>query len=519
MVTPRLDRLTAVEPLLQRFDDAATRLATIDVPMLRGRARALDDVALTMRVLGRDVEHGAALLESSGIDPESVRQVREASRALGSRPLMERHVHGAARALTDAVADVRMRNAQVLSTAAGNAETQVASAREILAGIDGQPTSEQRASLAAALQYDPRLDRFANARLHDRLLETVPMQAKVSLLRDMVQHPAGELQPDEARLLGRLVQGRNSGRTGGILASYTNPPYSSSLDEAINGVIEGTNPRRAKELDRFFARDIVTRMPEGERLELATKLFSKDVSDLDQREWNLLEQLTNGDVVGYDTGLITHMDGHEGLSRHIAFRTMQGLPPSDSMYAYFDANALKGVANAERAKIVQARFEAALDEAASGSLSKSAQTLLTASWPAVANRVSWMPIERQSAIAMTLLGLPSGPSGDLSTVRGALHAIDQDLAAMTVPTQFEDLYAQTKVLIDRNIGRMEGRHDPSAVRGYSIHPDYAEVGQIRANGVLLRAVRDMAERKPAAPVPSEAPAAADAGPAVEQLTW
>jgi hypothetical protein len=186
---------------------------------------------------------------------------------------------------------------------------------------------------------------------------------------------------------------------------------------------------------------------------------------------------------------------------------MQGLPPSETMYTYFDANALKGVANSERARIVEARFQAALDEAANGSLSKASQTLLTASWPAAAEKVALMPIERQAAIAMTYLGLPSGPSGDLTSVRTALRAIDQDLATMTVPPRFADLYAQTKVLIDRNLGRMEGRHEPGAVRGYTIHPDYAEVGQVRANTVLLRAAREMED----AAAPSTAPA--------EVLSW
>ena len=483
---------------MTRLDEAATKLAATEVPALKGRKYALDGAALNMRVLGRDVEHGATLLERAGIDPASVRAVRDASNLLGAKPFFERQVHGAAQALTDAVADVRTRNADLLTAASAQFDAEIAPAREILAGIDGPPTPEQRAALAEALAFDPHFTGFANGRLHDRLVESVPMRARTALLRDMIEHPADELQPDELRLLGRLTQGRNRGTTGGMLKFHTDPPFSSRFEEAVDGAARA-NPRRVRELDRFFARDIVTRLPEHERLDLATSLFSKDVSELDPREWNLLEQLTSGEVVGYDTGLVTHLDGHEALGRHIAFRTMQGMPPSESMYAYFDANALKGMANAERAKVVQARFETALDEAASGSLSKASQTLLTAAWPAAADRVAQMPIERQSAIAMTLLGLPSGPSGNLESVRTALHAIDQDLATMAVPKPFEDLYAQTKVLIDRNVGRMEGRKDLTINRGFSIHPDYAEVGQVRANAVLLRAVRDMAAREAAVP--------------------
>ncbi len=454
---------------MTRLDEAAARIAATEVPALRGRAYALEGAALGMRVLGREVDHGVELLERAGIDTESVRQVRDAARLLGRRPFFESQVHGAARTLSDAVAGVRTRNASLLADAAGRFDAEIAPAREVLAGISGTPTREQRTALAAALAYDAQFDDFANARLHDRLLASVTMDNRVSLLRDMVAHLADDLQPDELRLLGRLIQGRQHGRTGGIFAFGADPPYSSRLDEAISGAATG-NPRRVRNLDRFFALDVVTRMAEHERLDMTAALFSKDVSELDPREWNMLEALTNKEIVGWDNEIVTYIEGHEDLSRHIAFRTMQGLPPSESMYAYFDANALKGVATSERARIVEARFNAALEEAAGGSPSKASQTLLTAAWPAAVDRVSRMPIERQSAIAMTLLGLPSGPSGDLQAVRAAIHAIDQDLASMKVPTQFEDLYAQTKVLIDRNVARMEGRRDPTVNRGYSIHP-------------------------------------------------
>lgn len=502
-----------MQPLLARLDDAAAKLATTEVPTFGGRLKALDRAALSMRVLGHDAASGVEMLERAGIDPDSIRAVREASRMLGSKPLLERYVHEAARSLRDAVADVRTRNADLLAATDARIEREIAPARAILAELAGAPTAQQRAALADALRFDPSIGPHANSRLHDRLLESVPTSARIALLKDMVANPAHELQPDELRLLGRLIQGRQVGRTGGVLDFNAAPPYISRLEEAIAGSVEGINPRRPLELDRYFARDLVIRMPEHERLDMATALFSKDVSELTQREWNLLEQLVNKEVVGFDSPIVSKLPDHEEFSRHIAFRTMQGLPPSETMYAYFDANALKGVSNAERARIVEARFESALDEAANGSLSKTSQTLLTASWPAAADRVSRMPIERQSAIATTLLGLPSGPSGNLESVRMAVTAIDDDLATMTVPEQFRQLLAQTKVLIVRNLGRMEGRHDPNAVRGYGIHPDYAEVGQIRANTVLLRAARDMADRTapPIAPTSSTR--------VTETLTW
>ncbi len=505
-----------MEPLLARLDDAAAKLAATEIPgPFHGRGYALEGAALTMRVLSRDVDHGVQLLQAAGIAPQSVQKAAEAASMLGSKPRFEGQIHRAAQALTDAVADVRTRNASLLADANARFDAELAPARAILDAIDVAPTPQQRSALAEVIQLSPEFDMRATNALYDRLIESVPVRTRAALLRDIAAHPAGDLQPAEARLLGRLVQGRQWGKTGNHFDFNADPPFSSRFEEAIDGTAKGY-PRRVLELDRFFAREVVTRMPEHERLEMATNLFSKDVSELTQREWNMLEQLTTGEVVGYDTGLVTYIEGHEAIGRHIAFRTMQGLPPSDTMYAYFDANAMKGIANADRIKLVEARFNAALDEAANGSLSKASQSLLTASWPAAADRVAQMPIERQSAIAMTLLGLPSGASGDLTTVRGALHAIDQDLATMVVPEQFTDLYAQTKVLIDRNIARMEGVRDLRVNRGYSIHPDYAEVGQVRANAVLLRAVRDMAARDAAAAPVVPAAAAQDTA---ERLTW
>lgn len=83
-------------------------------------------------------------------------------------------------------------------------------------------------------------------------------------------------------------------------------------------------------------------------------------------------------------------------------------------------------------------------------------------------------------------------------------------APANMPDQLADLWRSTRRLADVNRQRMGGTTPRGEVRGYSTHPDYAEVGRIRTNLELIRRLTP-----PANPV-APPPAASRAG---ELLDW
>jgi hypothetical protein len=111
-----------------------------------------------------------------------------------------------------------------------------------------------------------------------------------------------------------------------------------------------------------------------------------------------------------------------------------------------------------------------------------------------------------------------------STVPGSITFLDDvervlgELGTQRDPNPaIAPLRAQLDELVARNRARIAGNTPRGAVRGYSNHPDYAELGRIRSNLGLIGALN--APQRPAAAAAAGDTASAAAAAGGETLTW
>ncbi len=134
--------------------------------------------------------------------------------------------------------------------------------------------------------------------------------------------------------------------------------------------------------------------------------------------------------------------------------------------------------------------------------------------------------ERTSFDQLVLEARLGAFSGDkaFTSARDFLHrARDVEMPA-NLPDSMRALWGETRTLIDVNLERLAGRTPRGQVKGYSTHPDYAQVGRIQSNVELMhRVVRTML---PATPPDQQvrhlgeaASAAATRAAATENLAW
>lgn len=137
----------------------------------------------------------------------------------------------------------------------------------------------------------------------------------------------------------------------------------------------------------------------------------------------------------------------------------------------------------------KARLSAAIDEVEAGSLSPESAELIAHDRPNVFRLLADRSPATQGAVAAAMLGR------ETASFEG-IQAAMRDLAidARTRLTALPDievtraLRTSTTEMLDLNIQRMSGFNVNDPNRGYSQHPDYAEMGRVQSNLELLEAM-------------------------------
>jgi hypothetical protein len=166
----------------------------------------------------------------------------------------------------------------------------------------------------------------------------------------------------------------------------------------------------------------------------------------------------------------------------------------------------------------QASLERALDAVVAGGADDTQRALVAGEWDRLEHLVKDRTPGEQASIALVMMGLDR-VAGSRS-IRSTLEILRGNLAGMTgVPDELAGIRAQTIELVDRNVARLNGSTPAGAVRGYSNHPDYGEIGRIRANLTLLEHAR--VDRGPATVTGASEAAVSSTTPAgaAETLTW
>jgi hypothetical protein len=114
--------------------------------------------------------------------------------------------------------------------------------------------------------------------------------------------------------------------------------------------------------------------------------------------------------------------------------------------------------------------------------------------------------EDQLAIAAVMLHDEHAASS--TGIYPTLLVLHESLGAIGAPAELRSVHDETMTLLERNLLRIDRSAPVAGPRGFSNHPDYAEIGRIRANVDLLLAAGRRPQPPASAPAPSVAPAGA-----------
>jgi hypothetical protein len=263
---------------------------------------------------------------------------------------------------------------------------------------------------------------------------------------------------------------------------------------------------------RYLDSWAISRMPVADAVAEAGAILTKPASELSRSEWLRLGSLMasrHADSIGVP-------------------RTLSGLKDFQTITREIGTGAYEADAGAQRYLTEWARrydpayqeqLQRALDAVVAGGADESQRMLVAGEWDRLEALVAGRPPADQAAIAAAML--QSDGVAASRSVQSTLALMQQSLRTTPAPSpELEPVRAQTLELVERNLARLSGHTPAGAVRGYSNHPDYGEVGRIRANMTLLEHARVTSSPAEAtaegAQLASESAAGSASG---ETLTW
>lgn len=324
--------------------------------------------------------------------------------------------------------------------------------------------------LAAAGPPGPELHEALRSYFGQWRLATMPEVGRVELVRGVLATPARDVSLEQWQQLQYLMQ---------------HPPSLPVLDDVLRdiGGARAAITRAGGGLGLSAARRLhanwtVHRLAPPQRIDLAREIVAIPPERVVEGQWAQLEALLHTDVPGprqlpdvNDFGSIARAQAHDVLRE-----------PS----GYWNAAPYFSAWNEALDPRYAARLATAIDDIAAGRGSDESLGLLLVARERLASLMADRPPEQQRAIATAVLGGTAVGSGPGTTQ--VLRTLREGLSGPSAHVDLDHLRAETLELVERNLARLEGRPLEGAARGFGRHPDYAEVGRIRANLDLMDAI-------------------------------
>jgi hypothetical protein len=353
---------------------------------------------------------------------------------------------------------------------------------------------------------------------------TAKTQAYFELFRIGQQDPAERLAQAKA-LFAKDAAQLTTAEWRQLAAMLDHPATRQLID--LPSELAGTKPLRqiavevangeyrpTAKTQRYFELFRLNAMSEQERMGQVAELFSRDATDLSSTDWARLSTLLEHPSTARRINVPAELPGTKPL-RQIAVEVASGeYRPTEKTQAYFVEWRRRND------PAYQQRVERALADVVAGTANAEARGLVAGEWSRLEQIVAGRPPDEQAAIAMVMMGVDS-VAGSRS-VKSTLEVLrDNVRAGAALPTELEPVRSQTIEMIDRNLARLDGKTPAGAIRGYSNHPDYAEIGRIRANVALMHEAQAQQGITAAAATADQAGAAtATAATATgETLSW
>ncbi|MCW2922377.1 MAG: hypothetical protein JWL76_2251 [Thermoleophilia bacterium] len=348
-----------------------------------------------------------------------------------------------------------------------------------------KPLSEQAREIADGT-YRPA--RFMHAYFDEYAVSRLSNTERSAQGHELLSMSPDELTSQEWRRLAALV---DSDRDGMLIPVSREIAGAKPLSEQAREIADGKY-RPARFMRVYFDEYAVARLSPAERVAAASDLLARSPADLTNEEWRHLAALVDSDAKGTLINVPREITGSKPLAqqaREIADGTYR---PGKFMQVYFTHwQRLNDPA-------YQSRLEAALADVVAGRATAESRRLVAEQWDRLESVVAGRAPADQAAIAEVMLNVDDVAAS--RSVKSTLELLRSNLQPPSeLPAQFTQLHANTVELIDRNLARLNGHTPAGAVQGYSNHPDYAEIGRIRANVSLLQDAQSMATARTSAP--------------------
>jgi hypothetical protein len=317
----------------------------------------------------------------------------------------------------------------------------------------------------------------------------------------LVKRP-DELTGTEWRRLHQLVVDDLAGNTITLPRYRSHLKYMREITDYRARLAEGTaTPPRHRymaidyNVQEHFDGWAAAQLPRADRDRIARAIAHTPAEELTRRDWATLSGLMTDDM----PGLPRQLDGLRPFA-DIAWDRWQNTRTADGAERYLAKWRMRmDPAHASR-------LETALDAVVDGSASAEQRALAAEEWDLLAQQITTRPLVQRAAIASLMLQSAGGMTP--SSVRDGLVHMRSALEQLPHSAEAAPIRADALELIDRNLSRIAGHTPDGAVRGYGTHPDYAELGRVRAHLSLLQAIAADEARK-----------AARTGDAAATLTW
>lgn len=285
--------------------------------------------------------------------------------------------------------------------------------------------------------------------------------------REALALRARDVTPDQWRRLQQLID---------------DPPSRLALQAAVPGRDVRTMVRKAgggagmSAACRFHADWTLSQPDDAGRIELARRVFGRSPERLVEGEWAIVEALARSQVPGPRT--LAGVNRLEAIARAQTHEILDRPTTSWNAHRYFSAW------NQAIDPGYLQRVHTAVEEVAAGRATPEAIELLLIEREGLGSLVEGRPAPEQRRLAAALLGRTgSGATGEMKDLLELAGSGVRD--ARGIHPGLEPLRRRTLELVDLNLARIAGMHPDGAPRGYANHPNYADIGRIRANIDLM----------------------------------
>ncbi len=324
-------------------------------------------------------------------------------------------------------------------------------------------------------------------------LAQLPAEQRAERLTQLLSRRADELDPEQWNEVHVLAGDRDIAARAGIGNNFPGSYWALSQWAPQHAAGHPVGLQTSV----FFERASLVGMSIEQRAAEARELLGKHPTELTSGDWLRLAALTDDVELRVHVGLRAEANVNTFSGRAFPHRALDhamgdGAVEERMRREFVEYQQTSSSTYAER-------LDAAIDAVARDEATPLQREVVADAWERIGAVMEGRPVEERTRLASVMLGIrrpatsPTQARSELALVRAHLDDLEQLLESARDLPKARQIVDDARELVARNQARLAGRTPEGAVVGYGRHPDYAELGRIRAS---ISALRVLAEQQP-----------------------